>query len=96
MTLFKFPILTAFTLSIFIISTVPVSAETMCLPPARPYLPTTQEEADEFDLLIAHDANTYYSEAESYLACLERERLRVILEVQEFSREYETYIEFLR
>lgn len=67
-------------------------SETLCIPPVTPYLPASQEEADEFGAYIAEDAETYFSHAEQYLRCLESERYRTTTEIQRFISNYQDYL----
>lgn len=70
----------------------PLHAE-YCLAPVRPFLPADTHDAARYRDLIVADFETYASNVQRYLACLDEERRRAFVEAQMVSQEFG---EFLR
>lgn len=67
-----------------------------CLAPEPPYLPTTQEEADDYGDLVALDAEAYFLAVEDYLNCMVLERERATEDTKRFIEAYTAYLNSFR
>ncbi len=67
-----------------------------CLAPEPPYLPTTQEEADDYGDLVALDAEAYFRAVEDYLNCMVLERERATEDTKRFIEAYTAYLNSFR
>ena len=66
-----------------------------CSAPVRPYLPNDSQAARDYADIIRRDFETYITDIQSYLRCLEAERARAFQEAREVSQEYGRFIELI-
>ena len=68
------------------------SALTACVPPERPFLPTSAEDIQAYADLIRQDFETYISAVQDYFRCIDDERARAFVEAQDVSEEYARFV----
>ena len=64
-----------------------------CVPPERPYLPSTPEDMRAYADLLRADFEGYIAGVQDYFRCLDEERARAFVEAQEVSAEYGRFLE---
>ena len=64
-----------------------------CVPPERPYLPSTPEDMRAYADLLRADFEGYIAGVQDYFRCLDAERARAFAEAQEVSAEYGRFLE---
>ncbi|NNK16620.1 MAG: hypothetical protein HKP51_06925 [Sulfitobacter sp.] len=67
------------------------SAQT-CFAPARPFVPSDPQAAQEYADLIRKDFEVYVQDIQSYFLCLDDERARAFQEAREVSEEYGRFL----
>ena len=67
------------------------SAQT-CFAPARPFVPSDPQAAQEYAYLIRTDFEVYIQDIQSYFRCLDDERARAFQEAREVSEEYGRFL----
>ena len=63
-----------------------------CFAPARPFVPSGPQAAQEYADLIRTDFEVYIQDIQSYFRCLDDERARAFLEAREVSEEYGRFL----
>ena len=79
----------------FVVAATAADAET-CLAPSRPFVPSDPAAAREYADLIRQDFQTYLSDIEGHLRCLDGKRTRAFAEAQEITEEYGRFVEIVR
>ena len=64
-----------------------------CVPPERPYLPSTPGDMRTYADLLKADFEGYIAGVQDYFRCLDAERVRAFAEAQEVSAEYGRFLE---
>jgi hypothetical protein len=64
-----------------------------CVPPERPYLPSTPEDMRTYADLLRADFEGYIAVVQDYFRCLDAERARAFVEAQEVSAQYGRFLE---
>lgn len=75
----------------FFLSALPVAAQAFCDPPLPP-APTSETLAREYEAEFKQDFERYFSDASAYFRCLDEERGRVIVEVEETANRYDRFL----
>lgn len=78
----------------FLFST-PAQAVDVCIPPQEPFLPTSDEELQEYADLIEDDFQRYFKEITEYFTCMDNTRQQAFEEAQAFSGTYKAFLERL-
>lgn len=63
-----------------------------CIPPERPFLPTSREDMRTYANLIRGDFESYIADVQDYFRCLDEERARAFVEAREVSEEYGRFV----
>ena len=69
----------------------PFAAQAFCDPPVPP-TPTSETLAREYEAEFKQDFERYFSDATSYFRCLDEERGRVMVEVEETANRYDRFL----
>lgn len=90
-------ILTSCCAGMFIVSgtSFPVQSAGGCLSPERPYAPADAQAVREFADIIRRDFDLYFRDLQSFIRCLEEERVWAIEEAHEVTNEYRRIWELL-
>jgi hypothetical protein len=64
-----------------------------CIPPERPFLPTSREDMRTYADLIREDFEAYIADVQEYFRCIDEERTRAFIEAREVSEEYGRFVE---
>ena len=64
-----------------------------CTPPARPFLPQSQEDMRTYADLIRGDFEAYIADVQDYFRCLDEERARAFVEAREVSKDYGRFVD---
>lgn len=64
-----------------------------CVSPLRPFVPTESVAAMEYRDLIKQDFESYLSDVQGYLRCLEEERVRAFEEARDVTNEYGAFLD---
>ena len=75
----------------FILSVLPGAALAFCDPPLPPAL-TNETLAREYEAEFKQDFERYFSDANAYFRCLDQERGRVMVEVEETANRYDRFL----
>ncbi|MCZ0811828.1 hypothetical protein N5A93_06250 [Roseovarius sp. EGI FJ00037] len=66
-----------------------------CMAPAAPFMPAELADIRAYADLLREDFEIYFTDAQAYFRCLERERRAVFDEVQQLTQAYAQMIELL-
>ncbi len=72
----------------------PVLAES-CFAPARPFLPSDSQAAQDYADIIRGDFEDYIQNIQSYFRCLDSERARAFEEAREVSEDYGRFLQLV-
>ena len=82
-------------LMLLITMLVAVSPAHACIPPERPFLPTSREDMRAYADLIRADFEAYIADVQDYFRCLDDERTRAFIEAREVSEDYGRFVDVL-
>ncbi|WP_371931685.1 hypothetical protein [Roseovarius sp. MMSF_3298] len=84
------------TKALFFVAFCPgAGAAATCSAPVRPYLPDDSQAVRDYADIIRRDFETYITDIQNYLRCLEAERARAFQEAREVSQEYGRFTELI-
>lgn len=75
----------------FILLAWPFAAQAFCDPPLPPAL-TSEALAREYEAEFKQDFERYFSDASAYFRCIDQERGRVMVEVEETANRYDRFL----
>ena len=67
-----------------------------CVPPERPFLPTSQEDMRAYADLVRKDFETYIVDVQQYFRCLDEERARAFAEAGKVSEDYGRFLDAIK